>query len=184
MNNLLILSTQGLPEGRVFGLDAQTLVQIGLQLFNGIILAILLTYILYKPVKEFLQKRTERIQTSRDEAEKTMAKAKDLIAEYEAKLENIEQERLRILEKAQEEAHAQKTIIMAETKGEADKLKQQAIERIEADKKRLHQESRLQIIELSSLIAEKYLVKNLDTESQEKYMEEMIAQLEETSWTN
>lgn len=184
MNKLLILSTQVVPEGRVFGLDSQTLIQIGFQLFNGILLAALLTFILYLPVKTFMQKRTERIQNSRDEAENTMVKATELIAKYEMKLEEIERERAELMEEAREEANAQRTLIMEEAQSEADKMKQQAIKKVTADKKRLQEEARLQIIELSSFLAEKYLVKNMDAESQEKYTEDMIAQLEETSWTS
>lgn len=44
---------QVVPDGRVFGLDAQTLISIGIQLFNAIILALALGFILYNPVKEF-----------------------------------------------------------------------------------------------------------------------------------
>ena len=55
-----------MPEERLFGLDSQTLIQIGIQLLNGIILAVALGYILYKPVKEFLHKRSEGIQNKID----------------------------------------------------------------------------------------------------------------------
>jgi F-type H+-transporting ATPase subunit b len=63
---------QTLPAGRVFGLDTQTLISIGIQLLNAIILALALTFILYKPVKRFLQKRTEMIQKKIDDSEAAM----------------------------------------------------------------------------------------------------------------
>lgn len=184
MNKLIILSTQAVPEGRVFGLDGQTLVQIGFQLLNGIVLAILLTYLLYKPVKEFMQKRTDRIQKSRDEAEETMAKATALIAKYEKNIKEIEKERTEILESARVEANEQRKLILEEAGHEANKLKQQSISKVAADKERLREESRLHIIELSSVIAEKYLAKNLDDKAQADYFEDMIAQLEESPWTS
>lgn len=182
MNKLIILSTQAVPEGRVFGLDAQTLIQIGFQLFNGIVLSVILTYLLYKPVKEFMQKRTNRIQNSRDEAEETMAKATALIAEYETKITEIENERTEILESARVEANEQRKLILDEAGQEANKLKEQAIVKVAADKERLREESRLHIIELSSVIAEKYLAANLDDKAQADYFEDMIAQLEESPW--
>lgn len=182
MNKLIILSTQAVPEGRVFGLDAQTLIQIGFQLFNGIVLAAVLTYLLYKPVKEFMEKRSDRIQNSRDEAEETMAKATALIAEYETKITEIEKERTEILEAARVEANDQRKVILKEAVQEADKLKQQSLAKIAGDKERLKEESRLHIIELSSVIAGKYLAENLDDKAQADYFEDMIAQLEESTW--
>lgn len=184
MNNLIILSAQTVPEGRVFGLDSQTLIQIGFQLFNGILLAVLLTFILYKPVKDFLDKRTERIRTNRQEAEDMMAEATVLIAEYEAKLKDVEAEKIQILETARAEASKQSKEMLDEAALEADKLKQQAIDKVNADKKRLHEESRLHIIELSSVIAEKYLAENLDEKAQKDYFDAMITQLEESAWTS
>lgn len=182
MMEFLILSTQAMPEGRVFGIDSQTLIQIGFQLFNGIVLAVALTYLLYKPVKGFMQKRTEEIQGSIENAGTTMTKANSLIAEYESKIKEIEKERVEILEAARIEAAEERKQILQEAKQEADDMKQRSLDVVSKDKKRLAEESRLHIIELSSLIAEKYVAKNMDDEKQSKYLEDMIAQLEETSW--
>lgn len=181
MQQLLVLSTV-VPEGRVFGLDSQTVIQIGVQLLNAIILAVVLTYILYKPVKEFLQKRTERIENSMNEADITMARAEELIAEYQSKIKEIDKERIEILEAARLEANEETKTILEEAKKEADIMKQRSIEKVSADKKRLQEESRLHIIELSSIIAEKYLSTNLDDEAQKKYFEDMVNQMEETQW--
>mgnify|MGYP001252647009 FL=1 len=99
MHSDIILLAKAIPEGRLFGLDLQTLIQIGMQLLNAIILAVALAFILYKPVKEFLDKRTNGIQGKIDDADETMAKANELIAEYEDKIKNIEKERIDILER-------------------------------------------------------------------------------------
>lgn len=182
MNRILVLSTQMVPEGRVFGLDSQTLVQIGLQLLNGIILAVVLTYILYKPVKEFMRKRTERILSNKEAADTTMTKANALVKEYDKKIKEIEQERIQIIEAARLDADEERKRILEEAKQTAEAMKQRSLQSVSEDKKRLEEESRLRIIELSSLIAEKYVAKNMDDKTQSKYLEDMIAQLEETSW--
>ena len=74
-SRIMLLAAQTVPEGRVFALDFQTLSGIVIQLINGIILAAALSYILYKPVQEFMRRRTERIQSKLDDAEAMMAKA-------------------------------------------------------------------------------------------------------------
>ena len=86
MLKLSVFLTQTVPEGRLFALDNQTLIQIGIQLLNGIILAIALSIILYKPVKEYLRKRSDTIKSRFDEAETATARANELIAEYEGRL--------------------------------------------------------------------------------------------------
>ena len=106
----------------------------------------------------------------------------NLIAEYETKIKEIDKERVEILEEARLEAAEESKQIMAEAKKMADELKERSLEAISEDKKRLAEESRLHIIELSSLIAEKYIAKNMDDVTQGKYLEGILAELEETSW--
>lgn len=182
MHSMIIFLAQATPEGRVFGLDFQTLISIGIQLLNGIILAAALCYILYKPVKEFMRKRSERILSEMNDADKTMAKANELIAEYDRKLKEIDKERMDILEAARLKAADESKIILEETKREASKIKKRSQDSVAEDKKRLKEETRLYIIELASLIAKKYIAQNIDDETQGKLYEEAIAQLEEAQW--
>lgn len=184
MQSMMVFLAQAVPEGRVFGLDQQTLISIGIQLANCIILAIALGYILYKPVKEFMQKRTERIQGKIADSEATMAKANELIAEYESKIKEIDKERIKILESARLEADNERKKILDEAKLAANEIKKRSLERIEEDKRRLQEETRLYIIELASLMAQKYIVQNIDNEAQDKIFEETLAQLEAAQWQN
>ena len=48
--------------------------------------------------------------------------------------------------------------------------------------KRLKEETHLYIIELATLLAEKYIMEKLDDEAQNRLLEEAIAQLEEAEW--
>ncbi len=182
MNHIIILLTQTVPEGRVFGLDSQTLIQIGVQLFNAILLAVVLTFILYKPVKEFMQKRSDKIQGGIDDAATTMAKANDLIASYEAKIEEINKERVEILEAAHQKAKNESKAILDEARAEASEIKSRSMEAAAKDKKRLQEEMRLYVIDLSSVMAGKYIADHIDEDSRARYFEKMMGQLEEASW--
>lgn len=184
MHSMIVFLAQAVPEGRVFGLDMQTIISIGIQLFNGIILSAALSFILYKPVKEFMRKRTDRIQSSMDNAETTMAKANELITEYDTKIKEIDQERIEILETARLKALDEAKIILEEARVEAQKIKKRSLDGIAEDKKRLKEETRLHIIELASLMAEKYVRQNIDDETQERLFEESIGQLEDAQWQN
>jgi len=181
LQNLIFLD-QAVPDGRVFGLDSQTLIQIGIQLLNAILLAAALGYLLYNPVKEFMQKRTDRIQKQMDDAEAAKARAEELIAEYKQKLSEIDREREEILEAARLRAAEERKAIIAEAKQEALEQKQRVSESIAAQKERLKEEARLYIIEAASLMAEKYIAQTIDDQIQDKLFAEALAQLEEAQW--
>lgn len=182
MHSRMILLAQALPEGRVFGLDMQTLISIGIQLLNGVILAVALFVILYKPVKEFMQKRTQRIQGNIDEADETMVKAKELIAEYNTKIKDIEKERIEILEATRLKVADESKKTLEKAKQEANEIRKRSMDSVLAEKNRLEEESRLYIIELASLMAQKYITQTIDNENQDRIYEETLAQLEETQW--
>lgn len=171
-----------MPEGRLFGLDSQTLISIGIQLFNGIILALALGFILYKPVKEFMQKRSEGIQDKITDANTTMAKANELISQYNTKINEIDRERNEILEAARLKAADESKKMLEEAKKEANEIKKRSLESISADKKRLEDETRLYIIELASLMAEKYIRQNMDSDTQDRIFEETLHQMEGAQW--
>ena len=173
---------QVVPDGRVFGLDTQTLISIGIQLFNAIILALALGFILYNPVKDFLRKRTEKIQKKIDDSEAAMLKAKELIAEYEAKIKDIDKERLEILEAARLKASEESKLILEDAKVEAEDIKKRSLESVSADKKRLKEETRIYIIELAAIMAQKYITQNIDDETQDRIFQESLAKMEEAKW--
>jgi len=181
---MIVLLSQSVPEGRVFGLDQQTLISIGIQLVNGVILALALGFILYKPVKKFMHNRTENIQSRIDSADATMVKAKELIAEYDEKIKNIDRERIEILEEAHLKADDERKFIVEEARREANEVKKHLLDNIAEDKKRLQEETRLHIIELSSLIAQKYITQNINNETLDKIFDETLVQLEAAQWQN
>lgn len=184
MQNMILYLAQNSQEGRVFGLDQQTLISMLIQLLNGVILAVALGFILYKPLKEFMQKRTDRIQGKIDNAEATMAKAKELIAEYNEKLSQIDITSQEVIEEARLKAADESRVIIETAKQEAQEIRARTLESIEDDKRRLKEEARLYIIELAFLIAQKYVAQSIDDETQERLFEEAVAELEEAQWQN
>ena len=182
LQNEILFLAQALPEGRVFGLDTQTLIDIGIQLFNGILLAVILGFVLYNPVKEFMQKRTDRIQEKLDDSDATMLTATNLIEEYEAKIEDINQERLVILEEARVKADEESELIRQEAREEAEETKRRLQESMRAEKERMQDESRIYIIEMASLMAEKHVAQTINDEDQDRLFEDALADLEDSKW--
>jgi F-type H+-transporting ATPase subunit b len=171
-----------MPDGRMFALDQQTLISIAIQLFNVCLLAVFLGRILYRPVQDYLRRRTDRIGGQLQDALDKMAEADRLKAQYEENLSRIEVRRTKVLEAAQLAANEKSRQIVGEAKEEAAAIKLRAEEAVLAEKQRLQEETRLHIIEISSLIAGRIVQKTIDSDMHNKLFEETIAELEEASW--
>lgn len=182
MNNIVVMLNQIMPEGRVFALDMQTVLSIGVQLLNAIILAVVLGFILYKPVLEFMNKRTDKIKNQIDEAAATMLKANETIVEYENKIANIEKERIEILEASHVKSELERKKILDKANDEVNEIKKRAVERIEEDRKNMNEATRVHIIDLASVIAEKYIAGNINKETLERLFDETLTQLEGSEW--
>jgi len=171
-----------IPDGRVFGLDQQMLISTGIQLFNAALLAVALSYILYKPIRNFLRKRAEGISAQAQRAEDDIAKAGELKEKYQKMLEGIEEERASILASAHQHAVEKNRRLLSEVQEEISAVKKRATEDIEAERERANDDIRLHIIEVASLMAEKYVRHAMDAETQDRLFAEAIVELEENAW--
>ena len=97
-------------------------------------------------------------------------------------MQGIEKERAELLEAARLQAAEESSVILENAREEASQIKEQALESLAEEKKRLKEETHLYIIELATLLAEKYIMEKLDDEAQNRLLEEAIAQLEEAEW--
>ena len=79
-------------DGRLFGLDPQLLFDAAVTAVNVFILFLLLTFILFNPVRNMLKKRQDKITSDRENAENDKKEAGALKAEYEAKLKDAHKE--------------------------------------------------------------------------------------------
>lgn len=164
---------------RIFGLDQQTLISIAIQLFNACLLAAVLTFILYKPVRKFLQKRSDAIEAQIANAEKDTAKANELKAFYEKRIQTLEAEQNAVLEAAQEKAAEKGKLLLAETEKAIGAAKKQAAEEMRHERERAGEEMRIQIIEIAALMAEKFVALSMDANTQNRLFEETMQELED-----
>jgi len=184
MCSLAISILAAVPEPRVFGLDQQTVISILIQLLNACVLAAVLSFLLYKPVRNFMQKRAEKIQSELDRAKDSMDEANKLKTKYEKKLREIESERVELLDKTREIAAEKSKQMTEETKKEINLLKERARTDIQRERENLKEEVGQNILEVSAAMAGKFVMCAIDKETQDKIFEETIAELEEAAWSN
>ena len=180
LNFGLVLSS--LSDAPPFGMDMDTVVSAGANLINVGVLALVLAVLLYRPVRDILRKRTERIQGQMSQAEDDMAKAAELRLEYEQKLDEVLREREEILGQARKSAAETSRRLIAEAKKEADALKERATENVKMEWERAESEMRTAIIDVSALLTEKFVSLAINKETHDRLFAKTMADLEVVQW--
>jgi F-type H+-transporting ATPase subunit b len=176
--NFALLSTD--ERNRMLGIDQQTLIQMGLLFFNLALIVIILTYLLYKPVKKVLKDRTEHISRQLTQAADDKETAKNLRLQYEAKIKDIDKECNAILENARKQAHENAHRIISEARDEVDTLKKRAQLDIEREQARAKEELKSHIIELSTLMSSKFISRAMNEQESDRLFDEAVEQIAST----
>jgi F-type H+-transporting ATPase subunit b len=168
------IALASVPDGRLFGLDLQTFLQICANLINVSILAYVLSRLLYKPVREFMQRRAERINGELEQAGYEMAKATDLRYKYEQKMKDVERERDAIIDEARKVATETSRQIIADAKKEADAIRDRAAVNVDMEWERAQSAMRTAIIDVSAAMAEKFVTLAINKETHDKLFGEAM----------
>ena len=148
-------------DGRLFGLDYQLLFDASITAINVFILFILLSFILFNPVRNMLKKRQDKITSDRENAEADKKEALAMKQEYEAKLKAANKEAEGILSDARKVAKHNEEKIVADAKQEAARIIARANTEAELEKQKAADEVKQQIIAVARLMASKVVVHNL-----------------------
>jgi len=164
--------------------DSQLLVGIALQLINTCILAFALSKILYSPVKKFLHERKSRISQNLDDAREALKNAEEAKLLYDEKFAGIDAERKEILMAARARAAEIEERMINEAKLEAENIKDRAQREMAMERENSLEELRRQIIEISTIIAERYVEEKMDERTGKKLLDEAINDLGDSAWLN
>jgi len=180
----LFFMLQTVPPGRLFGLDLQTVVQISAVLINVGLLAFIMSKLLYKPVLQILHDRRARILDEIQTAQKNKEDALVLKAEYEEIMKTVAEEKQQILDDARKQALERTQEQLAEARVEAEAVKARAQKEISLEQERAKSELKKTVIDVSSLMASKFLSKAIDTDIHDQLFDEVMAELEDIAWHN
>lgn len=162
--------------------DSELIATILVQFMNTGLMIVILGKFLYNPVKKVLQDRREGIAKNIENAETMLSSAEKMKAEYEQKLSEISAERTEILEEARKIAKIGGQEIIEEAKKEADVIKNRALVEIEREKDKAKDSMKAEIIEISTLIATRFVSDKIDEDTQNKLFDEVVESLGDTSW--
>ena len=133
-------------DGRLFGLDYQLLFDASITAINVFILFILLSFILFNPVRNMLKKRQDKITSDRENAEADKKEALAMKQEYEAKLKAANKEAEGILSDARKVAKHNEEKIVADAKQEAARIIARANTEAELEKQKAADEDRKSVV--------------------------------------
>lgn len=132
--------------------------QILLHLFNFVILFGVLYFLLYKPVKQFMEQRTAYYQKLDEEAKANLADSQKTKEEYLKKIASVDEEIAGRKEQARrqmDEAAAQR---VKQAEAEADQILADARKTVEKDRENMLRQARNEISELVTCAAEKLVM--------------------------
>ena len=156
----------------------------GFQVINFFLLLYCLYRIGYKPVYEMMEKRRQTIQNNLEGAEKEKQDATDLRAEYEEHLANARKEAQQIIENANRFSEKAKEEMITAAREESERLRIQAEKQIAHAKEKALVDIRNEVVQLSVVMAEKIISKEMDEKKHSDLIHEVIGKIDRESVGN
>ena len=169
---------------RLFSLDAQFLFDVVVMALSMLVLFTALSYLLFNPVRDMLEKRRQRVVDDQESAKHEKEEAIAYKEEYEQKLKEVDKEVQVILSDARKKALQNEAKIVAEAKEEAARIIARANAEIELEKKRALDDMKQEMITIASMMAEKVVAASIDTNVQESLIDETLKEMGERTWLN
>lgn len=169
---------------RLFTLDAQFLFDAVVLALSMLVMFTFLSYLLFEPVRNLLEKRRQRVLDEQETAKKERTDATAYKEEYEKKLKEVDKEAQEILSAARKKAMQNEAKIIAEAKEEAARIIERGNAEIELEKKRALDEMKQEMITIASMMAGKVVSSSIDTNIQESLIEETLKEMGDSTWLN
>lgn len=144
------------------------------QVFNFLILLLVLYKFLYKPILDLLEKRRKTIEESLQTAEKIKQEDLALVVKKQEILTQAREETLKIIKEAKKEGEEIKKEILQKAEEEARRILEGARISIKEEKEILFEELKKEIADLAILISSRIITKRIDKKDEERLIEETI----------
>jgi len=164
------------------GFDPQLLFGSFVTGINIFILFFALSYMLFNPVREVLEKRKQRIAGELKNAADDKEAARAMKEEYEARLLDVKKEAEGILEDARKRAKQREAEIITEAREEADRIVTRGSREVELERKKALDDMKEQIISIASVMAGKVVAASIDTTVQDALIDETLKEMGESTW--
>lgn len=123
------------------------------------------------------EERANKINQDIYDAENARKEAQELAEKRQEQLNSAKDDAAKIIDSAKETGNAQSAKILAETRDEVSRLKEKANQDIAQDKAEALSSVKDDVADLTVLLAEKVMTKNLDKSAQSELIDQYLDQL-------
>ena len=148
-----------------------------IQVVNFLILIVVLSTFLFKPLTQFLATRADGIRRSLEEAKTAREAAAQTQKEYEAQILATRREAAALRESAIREVEEERQRLLTVSREEAARLVTEAKAQIEQEVKRAKIELREEVVGLSLGIAERLMARSLTADDHRRLAEQVAAEI-------
>lgn len=149
-------------------------VTIGLHTLNALILLVAVYFLLYKPVRKFMQAREDKINAQLDEAQQARDQAQADLSQVEERLSGAGREVANKIADGQKRAQEMQNQMLADARKAGDQIIEKAQQEAEAILKRTHESMQQQAAELAIEIASKVLEREVKMSDHEQLVADFL----------
>ena len=151
--------------------------QIIISLLNLTIMFLIVKMFLFKPVKKMLAQRQAAIDSQYENAENAEKDAEKNKAKWEEQLSHARDEADDIINSASETAKRHGDELVAEAKEKAERIIRQAEAEAELERKKAKDDIKKEIGDISTLLSEKMLEREIKTDDHRKLIDSFINEI-------
>lgn len=169
-------------EPQLFGLNLQLIHDTVLLAISMFVLFFVISYLLYYPVKEMLEKRKAGIAKDLEDAAQEKAQVLAMKEEYREKLNRADKEAEEILQVARKKAIRNEQKIVDSAKIEANRILEHARTQAELEKRKAMDEVKQEIITVAEAMAKKAIGSTMDLHIQQSLLDSTLEEIGDHTW--
>ena len=166
----------------IFGLDPQLLVDSAITILAMFFVFLLLSYLLFNPARNLMEKRQEGIREQMETAAREKQDAIQFKAEYDEKIKNVQKETDEILSEARKKALKKESVMLEEAREEAAQIVARANREVELEKSKVKDEMKQENINVATAMAGKIVASSLDESKQSQLLADTLEEMGDETW--
>ena len=166
----------------IFGLDPQLLVDSAITILAMFFVFLLLSYLLFNPARNLMEKRQEGIREQMETAAREKQDAIQFKAEYDEEIKNVQKETDEILSEARKKALKKESVMLEEAREEAAQIVARANREVELEKSKVKDEMKQEIINVATAMAGKIVASSLDESKQSQLLADTLEEMGDETW--
>ena len=166
----------------IFGLDPQLLVDSAITILAMFFVFLLLSYLLFNPARNLMEKRQEGIREQMETAAREKQDAIQFKAEYDEKIKNVQKATDEILSEARKKALKKESVMLEEAREEAAQIVARANREVELEKSKVKDEMKQEIINVATAMAGKIVASSLDESKQSQLLADTLEEMGDETW--